>query len=186
MDAESEVEMPLFSFDETMLFKIPPAVTSRGHCSQEWKPYFAWKGRIEVSMKGQKCKVVFKKPDHSIYGYGFLSKDVEKHIEKCYDSMRFFGIKLMNEKNQSLLMGIGFDDRNVAFDFMQSLQKFQKNAEYDSKSEAPIVTDPSKPKQDYSLKEGEKLVLSFGASSGTTSETLSQAYQYIIPLFTIH
>ena len=124
-------------------------------------------------MKGETCKFSFKQPDGSIYGYGFINKNVDKHVEKCYDSMRFFAIRLLNEKGQSLLMGIGFDDRNVAFDFKQSLQKYQKNAEYD---EMPIVDITQKPKQDFSLKEGEKLVLSFGGI-GAPSQSQPQPSQ---------
>lgn len=156
---DEAIELPLFSFGEAMIFRIPPATSSRGHMSQDWKQYFAWKGKVEVTMRGEKCKIAFRQPDNSLYGYGYITRNVDKHLEKCYDSLRFFALTLLNDKGQSLLMGIGFDDRNAAFDFMESLLKFKKNAGYDIKPTAPAVPAP---KADFSLKQGEKLVLSFG------------------------
>ena len=114
-------------------------------------------------MQGEKCKIAFKNPDKTNYGYGFITKNLERHVEKCYDSTRFYAINLLNEKNQALLMGIGFDDRNVAFDFMQALLKFKKNVEYDTKA---VETVAPVSKEDFTLKEGEKLVLNFGGAGG--------------------
>jgi len=163
---DTEIELKLFTFGDTMLFQVPSA-SSRGHCAQEWKQHFVWKGRMDVIMKGAKCRMNFINPDGSLYGYGLITNNIDKHVEGCYDSTRFFAIRLLNEKNQSLVMGIGFDDRNVAFDFKQALLKFKKNVEYDSK---PPVDMSTKPKQDFSLKEGEKIVLSFGGPTSTQSQ----------------
>eukprot|EP00826_Nyctotherus_ovalis_P007330 TRINITY_DN11820_c0_g1_i4.p1 TRINITY_DN11820_c0_g1~~TRINITY_DN11820_c0_g1_i4.p1 ORF type:complete len:241 (+),score=65.59 TRINITY_DN11820_c0_g1_i4:68-790(+) len=175
---DTEIEMKLFNFGETMLFQVPPA-TSRGHCASEWKAHFVWKGKMEIVMKGAKCKVTFRSLDGSVYGYGFIIGNVNKQIETCYDSSRYFAIRLLNEENKSLLMGIGFDDRNVAFDFKQSLLKFQKNVEYDSK---PAVDVSMRPKQDFSLKEGEQIVLNMaGVAPAQFAPKASQGVKKLAP-----
>lgn len=60
-------------------------------------------------------------------------------------------------------MGLGFEDRNDAFDFVGAFQKY--------KEEIEIQSNPDKylgkmEERDYSLKSGEKISLSFGASTG--------------------
>lgn len=175
---DTEIEMKLFSFGETMLFQVPPA-TSRGHCASEWKAHFVWKGKMEIVMRGAKCKVTFRNLDGSVYGYGFITGNINKQIETCYDSSRYFGVRLFNEENKSLLMGIGFDDRNIAFDFKQSLLKFQKNVEYDSKPEVDVST---RPKQDFTLKEGEQVVLSIaGVAPAQFAPKASQGVKKLAP-----
>ena len=147
----------IFESNELMIFKIPPATTSRGYCSNDWKQYFIWKGKVCIYQHGLRCELEMIEPDGKIYGSGFISiENLDKYIERCYDSMRFFALTLENANNQKALFWMGFDSRDVAFDFIESFQKIKKNVLMEIQ---PNNFKIEVQKNDYSLKEGEKIKL---------------------------
>ena len=103
-------------------------------------------------------------------------------VEPVLDSSRFFAVRVVDGPRRAFL-GVGFEDRGAAFDFGVCLQEVRRHNGLDSNNSnsnsnsasgksssshaalgGPIGGDPSAPKKDYSLKEGETIKITIGVS----------------------
>ena len=51
--------------------------------------------------------------------------DYSRQVSRCYDSTRFFALQVVNpQTNQKAMLGLGFTDRNDAFDLVTTLDDF--------------------------------------------------------------
>jgi adaptin ear-binding coat-associated protein 1/2 len=164
MEKEEEIEYPLFSNSNGMVFKIPPMSTTHGHRAEDWRGKCCWQGLITITENRGKSKVSMINPDKTVWGSGYVGQDYLEHIERCFDSSRFFAVKIVNENGQAAVLGIGFPDRNISFDFINAFKQFQE--------ETISLKNPRKAKElehDFSLKEGEKITVTFGGGDPAPS-----------------
>merc|ERR1719464_1616399 len=88
--------------------------------------------------------------------------DYDKYVERVIDSSRYFVLKITNGQRHAFI-GLGFEDRNDAFDFNCTLSDFKSTwVDRDKQAEelaAPVEQQPAK---DLSLKEGQKITVNLG------------------------
>ena len=137
-------------------FQIPPPATSRGHKAEDWRGKQIWKGLIQVINKGDKCIIQLLNEDKSIFAESRIKDTYDNKIDRCYDSTRFFAILIENNEGKKANIGLGFTDRNDAFDFISSLDDYCKQVRLSKGIDKYEVNELEK---DFSLKEGEKIEL---------------------------
>ena len=62
--------------------------------------------------KGKSCSIDFNEADGTKWGGGRIAfnqqtKSIKSYIDKCYDSLRFFSITLINPNGQKANIGVG-------------------------------------------------------------------------------
>lgn len=93
--------------------------------------------------------------------------DHESYIERVTDSSRYFVLKITNGARHAFI-GLGFEERNDAFDFTASLSDF-KSTFVDRESEVAAAPKIEGPAKDLSLKEGQKITVNLkGLVPGST------------------
>lgn len=154
---EDEIEYTLLNKNECMLYQIPPA-TAAGHKADDWKDC-VWRGKLRISAKANDLFIKFVHASGENLGNSLVEVQVvdgecDKYVERATDSSRYFAIKVVDASGaKKTFIGLGFKERNDAFDFNCTLQDF-KNRNVVEK------TDPI-PTKDFSLKEGEKITVNF-------------------------
>ena len=127
-DDDMEYKVTLLTPRGCNAFQIPPPATSRGHKAEDWKGKQIWKGQIQIIhvTKGDKNKWVIQlvNDDKTTFAESTVIDSYDKKIDRWYDSTRFFAILIENEKGQKANIGLGFTDRNDAFDFISWLDDY--------------------------------------------------------------
>lgn len=96
----------------------------------------------------------------------------EEAIQKCVDSSRGFAIRLQNPNGKYAWVGLAFRDRNDAFDFNVCFSDYEQKIE--------LETNPNKfakefeNMQDFSIKGGQKILLSFGETKNDNKDQASK------------
>lgn len=105
---------------------------------------------------------------------------------KCEDSVRGFALRLVNPKGGYTWIGktdrrsvgipltpphegLGFRDRNTAFDFRSRIVEFSERKALNKKPTKDIFGEV----EDLRLKQGEKISFSFGGNSATAAQKSS-------------
>merc|ERR1719464_2475617 len=83
--------------------------------------------------------------------------DFEKFVERVIDSSRYFVLKITNGQRHAFI-GLGFEERNDAFDFNCTLSDF-KNTWVDRDKQVEENPEAAEPAKDLSLKEGQKITI---------------------------
>ena len=78
-----------------------------------------------MAIGDDKCSIQLINDDRSIFAESKIKGDYERQLQRCYDSTRFFALQVENEKGQKAMLGMGFTDRNDAFDLVSTLSDFQ-------------------------------------------------------------
>jgi len=161
--ADEELEYTLFNKREVMVYQIPPASSSAGHKADDWKKCI-WRGRCRIVGKGKDLAI---KMLDSSSGQLFAQCQIpngehDKYVERVIDSSRYFVLKITNGARHAFI-GLGFEDRNDAFDFNCALSDFQNRFVEKSGEEGPVGDDGAQaarePAKDLSLKEGQKITI---------------------------
>merc|ERR550532_993720 len=87
--------------------------------------------------------------------------EYDKYVEKVIDSSRYFVLKITNGARHAFI-GLGWEDRNDAFDFNVTLNDF-KSTFVDKVDVPPPDLGPAK---DLSLKEGQKITVNLKGLEG--------------------
>ncbi|RKP21165.1 hypothetical protein ROZALSC1DRAFT_27412 [Rozella allomycis CSF55] len=145
------MQTELLRVKHVQVFNIPPRNSaSRGHKASDWnESHFLWQGSLII--KSHEIKSCFKYLNGEIF-----AQCPYEHgsVEQVTDSSRYFVLKLVEvNTNKHAFVGLGFEDRNDAFDFNVILQDFSK------KSKSAILAPSTFSAHDFSLKEGEMLNL---------------------------
>lgn len=164
----SDIESIVYVNPEVYIYQIPPLKDIAGYKSSEWNVDTPlWKGRLTVvevenEQRETWCEV---RLDDASTGEHFATAPYNsqgKGVVAVLDSTRFFAIRVVNG-SQTAVLGLGFADRNQAFEFNVALQDFRKHS-------APL-DDTVKPR-DYSLKEGEQIHINWGHTTGSSTSSL--------------
>merc|ERR1719218_209526 len=83
--------------------------------------------------------------------------EYSKYVERVTDSSRYFVLKITNGERHAFI-GLGFEDRNDAFDFNCALSDF-KQTFVDKEAQAAAAPKIQGLSKDLSLKEGQKISL---------------------------
>ncbi len=191
-----ESTITLASMPEVFVYRIPKLSTASGHRADTWDlPNPVLTGSMKVFSRGDKLVVEIYStkpkqdgPPGSTTEELFAAapvdlknnpgKTIENWVESVTDSSRYFVVRCEDERTKRhAYIGIGFRNRESAIDFKGVLQDYvssvnrerraaemAKQSEVTSNDEEPL--NPLQPMQDLTLKDGEKIHLSIGGSSG--------------------
>lgn len=148
-----------------MVYQIPPASSSSGHKADDWKKCI-WRGRCRIVGKGQDLYIkLLDSSSGDLFAQCLIPKgEHELYVERVVDSSRYFVLKITNGQRHAFI-GLGFEDRNDAFDFNCTLSDFKSTwVEKEKPVEAVSSQGPAK---DLSLREGQKITINIKGVGGT-------------------
>lgn len=172
-----DIEYVLLNKKECFVYNVPPATSASGYKAADWANCI-WKGRLQVCAKGDILIIkLLESNSGAIFAACPVSPNtpVDKVIERTVDSSRYFVLTMSDKTGRKAHLGMGFDDRNDAFDFNATIQDFRRQTEAPQEVINPVIS--IKPAVDLSLKEGQKISLNLkplrppaspGPASGTS------------------
>ncbi|KAI3449790.1 hypothetical protein Pfo_006455 [Paulownia fortunei] len=140
-------EHTLLVVREVSVYKIPPRPTSGGYKCGEWlQSDKIWSGRLRVVSCDTRCEIRLEDPNSGeLFAACFVNPGQrEVAVESVLDSSRYFVLRIEDGCGKHAFIGLGFNERNEAFDFNVALSDHEK----------------------YVKREGEKEVGSGGAGGG--------------------
>mmetsp|Transcript_72540 Transcript_72540/g.151428 ORF Transcript_72540/g.151428 Transcript_72540/m.151428 type:complete len:399 (-) Transcript_72540:55-1251(-) len=162
---DEDLEYTLLNKKDVMAFHpIPPASSANGHKADDWKSCI-WRGRCRVCGKGADLLIKLmdtKEGAEVLFAQCNIPKgEHQKFVERTIDSSRYFVLKITNGARHEFI-GLGFEDRNDAFDFNCTLSDFKStwvDKEETADDSGPLP--PLAPSKDLSLKDGQKITINF-------------------------
>ncbi|KAL3502691.1 hypothetical protein ACH5RR_037140 [Cinchona calisaya] len=173
-EAEEAIELILFQVPECYVYLIPPRISSASYRADEWNVNeWAWEGALKVISKGEECIIRLEdKSTGELYAQAFL-RDGEPHpVEAVIDSSRYFALRVeenIGGRLRHAFIGLGFRERTPAYDFQAALHDHMKYLNKKKTAEEMEQQYQRTSSVDYSLKEGEKLVLKLKNKSGCST-----------------
>ncbi|XP_073051073.1 uncharacterized protein At1g03900-like [Primulina eburnea] len=129
-DDDDEVfEHTLLVVREVSVFKIPPRPSSGGYKCGEWlQSDKIWSGRLRVVSCKNRCEIRLEDPNSAeLFAACFVNPGQrEKAVESVLDSSRYFVLMIEDGGGKHAFIGLGFNERNEAFDFNVALSDHEK------------------------------------------------------------
>ncbi|KAM7495050.1 hypothetical protein LguiB_029659 [Lonicera macranthoides] len=163
-EPEEAAELVLFQVSECYVYLIPPRKSAASYRADEWNiNKWAWEGILKVISKGEECIIRLEdKKTGELYARAFL-RDGEPHpVEPVIDSSRYFVLRIeenIGGRLRHAFIGIGFRERPEAYDFQAALHDHMKYLNKKKTAEEMEQHFQKTSSADYSLKDGETLVL---------------------------
>lgn len=172
---EDDLEYTLLNKREVLVYQIPPASSSTGHKADDWKKCI-WRGRLRIAGKGKDLSIKLLEGGGNLFAQCAIpGGDYNSYVERVVDSSRYFVLKITNGDRHAFI-GLGFEDRNDAFDFNCTLADF-KSTWIDREKEAEMPMPSSMPAKDLSLKEGQTIKINLpGGKSRRLREAEAGGY----------
>lgn len=170
-DAEVEaLELVLFQVPECYVYLIPPRKSAASYRADEWDVNkWAWDGILKVISKGEDCIIrLEEKNTGELYARAFLRNGEPHPVEPVIDSSRYFVLRVeenIDGRLRHAFIGIGFRERTEAYDFQAALHDHMKYLNKKKTAEEMEQKFQQTSSVDYSLKEGETLVLQLKSTS---------------------
>ncbi|KAB5512688.1 hypothetical protein DKX38_029716 [Salix brachista] len=167
-DPESEeteaIELILFQVSECYVYLIPPRKSAASYRADEWDVNkWAWEGSMKVLSKGEECIIRLEdKITGELYALAFLRKGELHPVEPVIDSSRYFVLRIeenIGGRLRHAFIGIGFRERTEAYDFQAALHDHMNYLDKKKTAEEMEQHFQNTSSVDYSIKEGETLVL---------------------------
>lgn len=170
VDDSEAAELVLYQVSECYVYLIPPRKTAASYRADEWDiNKWAWDGVLKVVSKGEECIIRLEdRTTGELYARAFL-RDGEPHpVEPVIDSSRYFVLRIeenIGGRLRHAFLGIGFRERPQAYDFQAALHDHMKYL--DKKKTAEEMEEQYQNSTvDYSLKDGETIVLTIKNKGG--------------------
>uniref|UniRef100_A0A0D9V2W3 NECAP PHear domain-containing protein n=1 Tax=Leersia perrieri TaxID=77586 RepID=A0A0D9V2W3_9ORYZ len=172
-EPEAPLELVLFQVAECYVYLIPPRKTAASYRADEWNVNkWAWEGTLKVISKGEECIIRLEdKNSGELYARAFLREGEPHPVEPVIDSSRYFVLRVeenIDGRQRHAFIGLGFRERHEAYDFQAALHDHMKYLNKKKTAEEMVQHYEKASSVDYSLKEGETLVLQLkNKESGT-------------------
>jgi uncharacterized membrane protein YgcG len=199
------IEQIILTISETFVYKLPTLTSSSGYWAKDWdlaNPLFT--GCMKVFQQDNVLKLklfTYRDPecrstaDDNINFFGECpievkpKEDVSRFVDCVIDSSRYFAIRIQEPNStRSLLIGIGFRERDSALDFKGALNDYVRyidrmhlaekmHDEAQVETSASVDDDdgegaaPVMHLKDMSLKQGEKIKIKLKGSSNETAKS---------------
>lgn len=177
------IQRVLFISPVVHVYNIPPLTSTKGYVAATWtennnaRQIFTARLRvletaIPTANNDEKVTTVVLLEDPKtgdlFAAAPYMAASV---VEQVLDSSRFFAVRVQDEQGRKAVLGIGFEDRSDAFDFSVALQEVRKTLGLESGNKGGKPGQNSTQKQeitskDFSLKEGETIVVNIGGKAG--------------------
>ncbi|KAF6983419.1 hypothetical protein CFC21_001608 [Triticum aestivum] len=182
-EEEEAFEHTLLVVREVSVFKIPPRTTSGGYKCGEWlQTDKIWTGRLRVVSCGDRCEIRLEDPGSGdLFAACFvLPGQRDSAVETVLDSSRYFVLRIEDGRGKHAFVGLGFGERNEAFDFNVALSDHEKyvKREQDKETGGEEADDSQidiHPAVNRRLKEGETIRINVKNKPSTGSGMLSSA-----------
>lgn len=176
--AEDTYETVLLVCPRVEIYVVPPP-TGREFRTDAWgdslaHPLFTGRLRVIGTFPSSTCDIRIESAgsvddaDGKGDGELFVSAPyVGAHaVQRAQDSSRYFLLRVVHERKVAHL-GLGFGDREAAFDFQVTLADFAKHAaadleRADKRKKKKEEEETPEPARDYALKDGEVLHVPLG------------------------
>ncbi|XP_022864706.1 uncharacterized protein At1g03900 isoform X4 [Olea europaea var. sylvestris] len=164
-DEEAEaIELVLFQVSECYVYLIPPRKTAASYRADDWNVNkWEWEGTLKVISKGEECIIRLEdKKTGELYARAFLREGEPHPVEPVIDSSRYFVLRVeenIGGRLRHAFIGIGFRERPEAYDFQAALHDHMKYLNKKKTAEEMEQQHQKTSSVDYSLKDGETLVL---------------------------
>ncbi|GER50625.1 adaptin ear-binding coat-associated protein 2 [Striga asiatica] len=136
---EEAFEHTLLVVREVSVFKIPPRPTSGGYKCGEWlQSDKIWTGRLRVVSCNSRCEIRLEDPSSGdLFAACFVNPGQrEIAVEPALDSSRYFVLRIEDGRGKHAFIGLGFNERNEAFDFNVALSDHEKYVKREVEKEA--------------------------------------------------
>ncbi|KAI4322760.1 hypothetical protein L6164_022425 [Bauhinia variegata] len=158
------IELVLFQVSECYVYIIPPRKSAASYRADEWDVNkWAWEGILKVINKGEECIIKLEdKKTGELYARAFLRNGEPHPVEPVIDSSRYFVLRIeenIGGRVRHAFIGIGFRERTEAYDFQAALHDHMTYLNKKKTAEEMEQHYQQTSSVDYSLKEGETLVL---------------------------
>ncbi|KAL5730244.1 hypothetical protein ACHQM5_003089 [Ranunculus cassubicifolius] len=158
------VELILFQVPECYVYMIPPRISAASYRADEWDVNkWNWEGSLKVVSKGEECIIKLEdKTTGELYARAFLRNGEQHPVEPVIDSSRYFVLRVeenIDGRLRHAFIGIGFRERTQAYDFQAALHDHMKYLNKKKTAEEMEEQYQNAASVDYSLKEGETIVL---------------------------
>jgi len=191
-EADTPIELILARFQEVFCYKVPPQASAAGHRAEDWnlgEPRFT--GRLHLVGVGStlECRVLKQDGDDVPVAVcpvrtGADAAPVDAIVAAVADSSRYFVFRCEDAQGRRAYLGVGFRERDEAYDFKASMGDFIRGARReataavlrDEAAKAPVNDAPA---VDMSLKGG--LKLSFGDKASPSSSPARTANTAAVP-----
>lgn len=181
-DEEEAYEHTLLVVREVTVYKIPPRSSSGGYKCGEWlQSDKIWTGRLRVVSCKDRCEIRLEDSNSGdLFAACFvLPGQRENSVETVLDSSRYFVLKIEDGTGKHAFIGLGFSERNEAFDFNVALSDHEKYVKRDVDKEVGDVSDDSHidihPAVNHRLKEGETIRINVKNKPASGTGMLSAA-----------
>ncbi|KAB1223766.1 hypothetical protein CJ030_MR2G016649 [Morella rubra] len=183
-DDEEALEQTLLVVREVAVYKIPPRPTSGGFKCGEWlQSDKIWSGRLRVVSCKTRCEIRLEDPaSGDLFAACFVhpGQPRESSVETVLDSSRYFVLKIEDGRGKHAFVGLGFAERNEAFDFNVALSDHEKYVRREQEKESGEATDNDThidihPAVNQRLKEGETIRINVKPKPTGGSGMLSSA-----------
>ncbi|XP_057519028.1 uncharacterized protein At1g03900 [Amaranthus tricolor] len=163
---DESFEHTLLVVREVAVFKIPPRSTSGGYKCGEWlQSDKIWSGRLRVVSCKSRAEIRLEDPISgdlfaACYVYPGLR---DQSVEPALDSSRYFVLKIEDGRGKHAFIGLGFSERNEAFDFNVALSDHEKHVKRESEKDVAGASEGDDnsidihPAVNHRLKEGETI-----------------------------
>ncbi|XP_038973851.1 uncharacterized protein At1g03900 isoform X2 [Phoenix dactylifera] len=165
------VELVLFQVNECYVYLIPPRKSAASYRADEWNVNkWNWEGALKVVSKGEECIIRLEdKTTGELYARAFLREGEPHPVEPVIDSSRYFVLRVEEDidgRRRHAFIGLGFRERPEAYDFQAALYDHMKYLNKKKTAEEMEQHYQTTSSVDYSLKEGETLVLQIKNKGG--------------------
>lgn len=161
------------------VFKLPPKAGAGGWRGADWREK-VWQGTVKVVERRREqggaeeaTILLVDRTSSNIFAVCPVTGRTGA-VDRCVDSSRYFVLRIENVTRKHMFVGLAFNERNDAFDFNTALEdsRREKGAE---KAAAAGGTDlEGGQKQDYSIKDGQKIRIAL--PKNTLSNSLTEEY----------
>ncbi|KAJ6360749.1 hypothetical protein OIU77_004713 [Salix suchowensis] len=182
------IELVLFQVSECYVYMIPPRKSAASYRADEWDVNkWTWEGTLKVISKGEECIIRLEdKTTGELYARAFLRNGEPHPVETVIDSSRYFVLRIeenIGGRLRHAFIGIGFRERAEAYDFQAALHDHMKYLDKKKTAEEMEQHFQTTSSVDYSLKEGETIVLQM--KNGLSNLSLEEHNDRKEPLLSI-
>ncbi|KAM7271335.1 hypothetical protein ACFE04_030549 [Oxalis oulophora] len=181
IEENEAIELLLFQVPECYVYMIPPRKSAASYRADEWNVNkWDWEGALKVISKGEECIIRLEdKSTGELYARAFLRNGEPHPVETVIDSSRYFVLRVeenIGGRLRHAFIGIGFRERTEAYDFQAALHDHVKYLNKKKTAEEMEQQYQNTSSIDYSLKEGETIILQIKNKTGSSlkSKVLEQ------------
>lgn len=184
MSWEDSFEHTELVIPKVFVFAIPKLQSSGGYRAGDWPKQAIWTGELKiVSIGNSKLAIKLEDPKDNNRLFASCQYTSPQVVEAVTDSSRYFVLRLKNANGRVAHVGIGFKERNLAFDFKAALMDHENTLKSikNNKEQQAVPAAALK----LGLQSGQTMSLNFGGAStsavSSSSSTSSSSSSSVIP-----